>query len=251
MNGSTFVLVGHRGAMEHAPENSIESFLLAEQSGADELELDIRASSDGVPIVLHDPTLARVAAAPGPLTNIPVGDLALAELLTVTLDSGRPVPTFAEVLDATTAALQVEIKAIDAVPAVAKMLAERPAAAARVSFTSFLPEALLLLRALAPHIRRGLILGEWDHAKQHDGLNDVLADTGATALYCGIDTLTEERVERLQDQGIAVHAWPLRCEADMLRALSLGVNGGTSDDPGAAREWFLDAMAQRLVGAGT
>ncbi|WP_207767576.1 glycerophosphodiester phosphodiesterase family protein [Arthrobacter glacialis] len=45
------------GTATHAPENSIASFLLAERSGATELELDIRIPRDGVPIVLHDATL--------------------------------------------------------------------------------------------------------------------------------------------------------------------------------------------------
>jgi glycerophosphoryl diester phosphodiesterase len=60
--------------MATAPENSIESYLLAGRSGADGLKLDIRITRDGVPIVLHDATLARVAAASGPLTDTPVAN---------------------------------------------------------------------------------------------------------------------------------------------------------------------------------
>ena len=53
------LIVGHRGASAHAPENTIPAFKLAERAGADAIELDVRMTADGVPVVLHDPTLLR------------------------------------------------------------------------------------------------------------------------------------------------------------------------------------------------
>ena len=55
------LIIGHRGAAAHAPENTLASFRLAERAGADAVELDIRLSADGVPVVIHDPTLLRTA----------------------------------------------------------------------------------------------------------------------------------------------------------------------------------------------
>ena len=55
------LIIGHRGAAAHAPENTLPSFRLAERAGADALELDIHMSADGVPVVIHDPTLLRTA----------------------------------------------------------------------------------------------------------------------------------------------------------------------------------------------
>ncbi len=87
-----FVVVGHRGAMAIAPENSAASFRLAEAAGVDEIELDVRITADRVPVVLHDPTLERLAAG-GPCLATPVTQLTLAQLHEVPLDSGQPVPT--------------------------------------------------------------------------------------------------------------------------------------------------------------
>ena len=53
------LIIGHRGAAAHAPENTIPSFRLAERAGADAIELDVHLSADGVPVVVHDPTLLR------------------------------------------------------------------------------------------------------------------------------------------------------------------------------------------------
>lgn len=47
----------HRGASALAPENSLEAFLLADELGADGVELDVRLTRDGVPVVVHDRSL--------------------------------------------------------------------------------------------------------------------------------------------------------------------------------------------------
>lgn len=47
----------HRGASALAPENSMEAFLLAADIGADGIEFDVQLSSDGIPVVIHDPIL--------------------------------------------------------------------------------------------------------------------------------------------------------------------------------------------------
>jgi glycerophosphoryl diester phosphodiesterase len=250
MRMPNFTGVGHRGALTHAPENSIESFLLAERSGATELELDIRITRDGVPIVLHDATLARVAAAPGPLTDMPVVELHLEQLRTVLLDSGHPTLTFSEIMDATNAELQVEIKDPDAVPALAELVNSRPEDATRIRFTSFQTEALFRLRKHAPLVPRGLIVSRYADAQKHDGgLDAILAATGSSTFYCGFDGLTVEEVERLHDAGYAVHAWPLRTLGDVQRALELGVDGGTSDDPGMVVQWLAKTAALDAAGS--
>ena len=53
------LIIGHRGAAAHAPENTLPSFRLAERAGADALELDVHMTADGIPVVVHDPTLLR------------------------------------------------------------------------------------------------------------------------------------------------------------------------------------------------
>src|SRR5919204_634881 len=55
-------VVAHRGASASAPENTAAAFELASRCGADALELDVRLSADGVPVVIHDATLDRSAA---------------------------------------------------------------------------------------------------------------------------------------------------------------------------------------------
>ena len=54
-----FRIIAHRGASAHAPENTLASFERAIALGAEELELDVRLSSDGEIVAFHDDRLDR------------------------------------------------------------------------------------------------------------------------------------------------------------------------------------------------
>src|SRR4051794_8830606 len=53
-------VTAHRGAQEHAPENTLEAFAIAIRDGADWVELDIFTTKDGQLVVIHDDTTGRV-----------------------------------------------------------------------------------------------------------------------------------------------------------------------------------------------
>ncbi len=58
---------GHRGASAGAPENTLAAFELALAQGADGIEFDVRLSTDGVPVVIHDARLERTTSGRGPV----------------------------------------------------------------------------------------------------------------------------------------------------------------------------------------
>jgi glycerophosphoryl diester phosphodiesterase len=59
------LIAAHRGACQEAPENSIAALNDAIAQGADIVELDVRATSDNVLVLLHDPTLERTSSGSG------------------------------------------------------------------------------------------------------------------------------------------------------------------------------------------
>ena len=103
------LVIGHRGASSEAPENTLPSFQLAVELGADALELDVRLSADGQVVVLHDPTLERTTGASGAVAAMTVSQLRNTDAgYHFTPDGGRTfpyrdrgvyVPTLAEVLE--------------------------------------------------------------------------------------------------------------------------------------------------------
>src|SRR5262249_23982780 len=70
-----FVVVGHRGAAGVAPENTFFSFDLAVVQGVDAIECDVHLSADGVPVVIHDPTVDRTTNGHGAVANLILAQL--------------------------------------------------------------------------------------------------------------------------------------------------------------------------------
>jgi glycerophosphoryl diester phosphodiesterase len=66
----------HRGGSALAPENTLAAFEAGLAAGADGLELDVHLSADGVPVVVHDPTLDRTTNAAGPVATRTAAELA-------------------------------------------------------------------------------------------------------------------------------------------------------------------------------
>jgi glycerophosphoryl diester phosphodiesterase len=65
-----FIIVGHRGAAGHAPENTMASFRKAIELGADVIELDVHRSKDGHLIVMHDATVDRTTNGSGAVSDM-------------------------------------------------------------------------------------------------------------------------------------------------------------------------------------
>src|SRR5207302_6685680 len=62
-------IICHRGASEHAHENTLEAFRATFELGGDGNELDIRATKDGVLVVFHDDMLDRLLEAYGDVSD--------------------------------------------------------------------------------------------------------------------------------------------------------------------------------------
>jgi len=145
-------VIGHRGASGLCPENTMQSFALALEQGADALEFDVRVTSDGVPVVLHDPTLARTCDRREPLATLSAQAMAEVDAgFHFTADGGVTwpwrgqslrIPTVADVLERfPETPLLIEVKEVQAAAPLAGLIRER-GATGRVVVASFLEEAL-------------------------------------------------------------------------------------------------------------
>ncbi len=103
-------VIAHRGNRAHAPENTLESFAQAVALGADAIELDVHVSSDGIPIVMHDPDVTRTTDASGEISSMTFSELRELDAGgRFTADNGKTfpyrgkghrIPSFDEVLEA-------------------------------------------------------------------------------------------------------------------------------------------------------
>ena len=69
------IIVGHRGARNEAPENTVEGFVHAQQQGCQYFELDIQLSADHELVVFHDTSLKRTTGKRGKLIHQPYSHL--------------------------------------------------------------------------------------------------------------------------------------------------------------------------------
>jgi glycerophosphoryl diester phosphodiesterase len=107
LSSKTPLVIGHRGYCALAPENTLPSFKLALEAGADLIELDYHHSKDGVPLVFHDETLDRTTDSRQrwKRSHVKVSDKTAAEIQTLDAGSwfdpqfaGTKVPLLTEAL---------------------------------------------------------------------------------------------------------------------------------------------------------
>jgi glycerophosphoryl diester phosphodiesterase len=246
------LVIAHRGASAHAPENTLPAFQLAKEAGADLIELDYYHTRDGQPIVFHDKTLDRTtdAVAKWGGEKIALESKTLAELKT--LDAGKwfdakfagtPVPTLAESLDCIQAGsvTLIERKAGDAATCV-KLLKTR-GEVNKVIVQAFDWKYLADFHSLEPK----QILGALGPPSTRDGkkLTDAekmlnaqyIAEAKATgARVIGWNNkVTKESVAAAHAAGMEVWIYTVNKPEEASRLLGMGVDGIITDDPALIR----------------
>ncbi|MGW1728516.1 glycerophosphodiester phosphodiesterase [Streptomyces sp. NPDC002306] len=220
----TVTAVAHRGDPYRFRENTTDSLRSALEQGADAVEIDVRLTRDGVPVLLHDETLNRLWGHDRPLRSLSAQEVrgltaggvpTLAEALAATADSrvmidlpGEPdVRAVRRVVDVVR-----ESEAQDRVyycAGAAAMLAVRatdPAAEIALTWTTLAPPRPALLAAVTPrwlNYRFGLVDRDLAVRVHHGGhlLSVWTPDTRRSMrrlLDLGVDSITTNRVDVLR-----------------------------------------------------
>jgi glycerophosphoryl diester phosphodiesterase len=111
------VVIAHRGEHLHHPENTIPAFQAAVEAGADFFELDVRTTSDGKLVLMHDSSVDRMTGGRGNVAKMTFNDVRKLNV------AGERIPTFDEALAFAHGKIGVyidskQISAADAVAAV-------------------------------------------------------------------------------------------------------------------------------------
>lgn len=238
-------MIGHRGDRAHAPENTIRSFTQAVALGADALEFDVHRSKDGVPVVIHDPTLDRTTDARGAVRDRSVRELQRVDAgARFSPDGGRTfpfrgqgigIPTLEETLAAVPdRPLILELKTVEAAGPTLAML-ERTANLGRVLVGSFLDEALL------PFIKAGVPVSPGVRTLARRFLPALLGSRPARLpmqalciprFHNGIPLPVRRFAAMMRAAGGPTHVWTVNAPSVARRLWAAGVAGIITDDPG-------------------
>jgi len=230
-------IFAHRGALTHAPENTLAAFNLAVGQGADGVELDVKLSSDGHVVVIHDPTVDRTTGGHGH-----VKDMTLDELKALDAGSffsekfkGEKIPTLEDVFNSLGKDVLINIELTnyttrhDHLVESVCMLVKRFGVQKNVLFSSFLGSNLAKARSYLPNVPTGLlalpgILGAW-----HRSFGFAFGKYDA--LHPNIQNATQQHIYFVHRLNRRVHVWTVNEEQEMHRLFKWGVDGIITDDP--------------------
>ncbi|MEV7069551.1 glycerophosphodiester phosphodiesterase [Streptomyces sp. NPDC091972] len=215
-----FLTIGHRGVMGTEPENTLRSFVAAQQAGLDVIELDLHLSKDGALVVMHDTDVDRTTDGTGP-----IAEKTLSELRALDAGRGERVPTFEEVLDAVRSPLQAEIKDIAAARALAEVMHRRDLVS-RVEVSSFHDEAIAEIGRLVPGVRTALIGSRFG-----PDIVERAVEAGAGTVCLNIRRLTLEVVEAARKADLKIIGWVVNTQDHLRLVRALELDGATTDYP--------------------
>ncbi|MEV6616210.1 glycerophosphodiester phosphodiesterase [Streptomyces sp. NPDC051051] len=226
----TVTAVAHRGDPYRVRENTLDSLRSALDRGADAVEIDVRLTRDGVPVLLHDETLKRLWERDRPLLSLSAAEVrglteggvpTLAEALAATGDSRvmidlpgtREVRTARRVVDAVREAGAAErVYYCAGATAMLAVRAADPSAEIALTCTSLAPPRPALLAAVEPrwlNYRFSLVDRDLVARIHRDGrlLSVWTPDTRRSMrrlIDLGVDSITTNRIDvlrALRDKG--------------------------------------------------
>lgn len=228
-NKNKILVIGHRGAPREAPENTISSFERALKIGAGMVEADLRRTSDGRVVVIHDRDVRRTTSGRGRVDGMTEDQL-------MELDAGgwfskkycgEKIPTLDVLLAwASGADIKVVLELKD--NEIEEFVVRRIAAhemERKIIISSWKFGTLEKIKALAPDIEVAPILVSANRIKPA-----VIALKPAMVFLWTGYAMTPGAVQRLQSLGIKVIAWIVDSKPLLARALNRKVNGVTTNE---------------------
>ncbi len=229
----TAVVIAHRTCPRHEAENSLAGIERAGALGADGVEVDVRLTRDGVPVLMHDRTLLRVAGWP-----LPTRWLSFERLRGMRRrDNGLQIPTFEEALAALPggAAMAIDTKDPQAAPAIAELV-RRMGLEDRALLWARSMDAVRRFGEVLPGAERALLRDTRTSRATRRFLDDA-GRCGAQAVSAHWDRVSEAFVADAHERGLKVYAMARNAESQASKlAASLD---------GVVTNWPEEALAVR------
>jgi glycerophosphoryl diester phosphodiesterase len=229
------LIISHAACAGHAPENTLAGLRLALHMGVDGIEVDVRASADGVPVLMHDATVDRTTDGQGEVSALTLAELRDLDAGAKAPDAvfrGERVPTLAEVLEAIAgrALLVAEIKQGGVEGAVLEAVRQADALAWAMTW-SFDWGAVAQVRQLEPRLPCCLLVPQ--AANLQPAVNHALT-LGAQGLAVEFPALGADSVRKAHLRGLSVYAWTADRAPDVRGLIEAGVDGIVTNLPNTA-----------------
>jgi glycerophosphoryl diester phosphodiesterase len=225
MDIKNLLCIGHRGAMGHAPENTLASIRKALELGVPCLEIDVYFV-DGQLVVFHDNRLERTTNGTGYLL-----DQNFSYLRSLDAGDGEKIPTLKEVFEAAhlQAGINIELKGPNTARQVVEFvfkMRDMGWSDDLILLSSFDHRELARIRQLDPRIKVGaMIVGL--------PVNDsAFAESlGAYSVHLSLEFIDRRFVDDAHSRGLRVFVFTVNHPEDIIKMGELGVDGVFTNYP--------------------
>ena len=243
MDSNEPLILGHRGASAVAPENTLAAFAQAIHDGADGIEFDVRLSSDGAAVVIHDDTLNRTGLVSGAVSALTASQLHQIDVGSwfARRFAKETIPSLAAVFDlfaSNNGVLYVEMKCTELqAPALAEAVVrqiEEHKIRERVVVESFALPAIAEVKRINPGVRTAALFEPRVSKLSTLRVQSILKlareyHADEIALH---HTLARTRaVQAAKDAGFQVVVWTVDDETWIERARNSGIKALISNNP--------------------
>ena len=239
VNKRGLLCIGHRGAMGHAPENTLLSFKKALELGAPCVEMDVY-HVDGNLLVFHDERLERTTNGSGYLL-----DHDFETLRSLSAGDGEKIPTLLEVFETVDkkAGVNIELKGpVTARPVVDFISAQRKKGWTDdlILVSSFNHRELQEVRRMDPSIKLGVLMVGLP-------VDDAAfaAALGTYSIHLSLEFIDRRIVDDAHLRGLKVFVFTVNHPDDIHRMEQLGVDGVFTNYP---ERVLARPKARRIIG---
>lgn len=220
-------IIGHRGAMGYAPENTLLSFEKAIHMGVHAIEFDIHTCASGEWVVIHDDRVDRTTNGNGKVSG-----LDYTYLKTLNAGQDQIIPLLSDVLDwvGGRCTINIEIKSEGNWAALQTHLQKAVNTSLwsweQFIFSSFNHHWLALLHKLIPQVKIGALTASLyiDYAK-------VASDLGAHSINCSRECIDKYFVQDAHARGLKIFVYTVNHPDDMQTLWNMGVDGVFTNYP--------------------
>jgi glycerophosphoryl diester phosphodiesterase len=241
-------VIGHRGAKAYAPENTVVSIETAASLGVEWVELDVKLTKDGIPIIFHDDDLERITgveALVAQTTYEELRDLDAGSWFGDSFGSVR-IPTLEEAVDVLlkhNLGLNLEIKpcpgreketAEIALDYMSRIWDDHD----KLLISSFQHVSLEAAMDLAPDWARGLLID--DDFPMPDNWKEIADYLDVKTINLGAKLVTREIADEIMDMELPLLVYTVNDPMQARALQRLGVDTFFSDNP--------DVILENLAG---
>lgn len=259
-------MVAHRGSNGALPEHSLAAYRRAIEEGADALECDVRLTSDGQLVLVHDRRIDRVSTGSGAVSRQTLGELAahafggewdgepreadrasvltLGRLIALAMEAPRPVALAIETKHPVRYSHYVEEALVETLRSFGLLRPDRQGRSlARVM--SFSELAIGRMQRLAPAVPRVQLVDIRPFWRLNGSMPNRVFAAGLS-----IELLRKrpEYVRRVQSRGYELHVWTVDEFADVDLCVSFGAKAIITNRPGEVVQYLARVHSEAAIG---